>query len=58
MASMNPGQSPLLKEAWTVNELARELPPTRFGALSPWLPVDIRVQVDRFGSGGLWLLVF
>jgi hypothetical protein len=55
---MNPGQSPLLKDAWTVNELARELPLTRFGALSPWLPVDIRVQVARFGSGGLWLLVF
>ena len=27
-----------------------------FGALNPWLPVDTRVQIARFGSGGLWLL--
>lgn len=27
-----------------------------FGALSPWLPLEIRIQVARFGSGGLWLL--
>ncbi len=28
---MNSGQSPLLKDAWTVNELAHELPLARSG---------------------------
>jgi Zn-dependent protease len=27
-----------------------------FGALMPWLPIEIRVQAARLGFGGLWLI--